>query len=41
MKKGDILEVIGLSVTFASDIQEWCERSKKKFTFYLNSEIIP
>jgi len=38
MKKGDILEVIGLSVTIASDVQEWCERSKKKFTFYLNSE---
>jgi TusA-related sulfurtransferase len=38
MKKGDMLEVVGLSVTFASDVQEWCERSNKKFSFYLNPE---
>jgi len=38
MKKGDILEVIGSSFTFTSDVQAWCEKSKKKYSFYLDSE---
>lgn len=38
MKKGDVLEVVGSSLTFTSDIQEWCKKYNKKYSFYLDTE---
>jgi len=38
MKKGDILEVIGSSLTFTSDLEEWCKRYNKEYSFHLNPE---
>ena len=38
MQKGDMLEVVGLSLTFTNYVQEWCERLNKEFTFHLDSE---
>lgn len=38
LKKGDVLEVIGSSLTFTSDVQEWCEKYNKKYSFYLDQE---
>ncbi len=39
MKKGDILEVIGSSLTFTNDMEEWCKRYNKKYSFHLDPEI--
>ena len=38
MKKGDILEVIGSSLTFTSDVEEWCKRYNKEYSFHLDAE---
>jgi TusA-related sulfurtransferase len=38
LKKGDMLEVIGSSLTFTDDMEEWCKRYNKKYSFYLDPE---
>jgi TusA-related sulfurtransferase len=38
MKKGDVLEVIGSSLTFAGDVEEWCKRYNKKYSFHIDPE---
>ena len=38
MKKGDVLEVLGFSLTFTNHVQEWCEKYKKEYSFYLDHE---
>ena len=38
MKKGDILEVSGSSLTFTGDVQDWCKKYNKKCAFYLDPE---